>query len=128
VAGKVLDLSQVLRIDRLGTAIADYWVTWDRLRQPKVDSWKEVQSYVYATDTTQTSNSKLPWNNKTTLPKLCQIRDNLYANYIATMFPKRKWLIWEGDDKASENKDKKDTIESYMSWVIDRTSLKKLIS
>lgn len=128
MAGKTLDLAEIITPDQLGTTIANFYVKWDRLRANKIESWKEVQKYIYATDTTQTSNSKLPWNNKTTLPKLCQIRDNLYANYIATMFPKRKWLIWEGDEKSSEIKDKKDTIESYISWVIERTSFKKEIN
>jgi hypothetical protein len=128
LAGKTLDLLNFIVPDQLGCSIANFYVDWDRRRQKKIDAWKEVQQYIYATDTTQTSNSKLPWNNKTTLPKLCQIRDNLYANYIATMFPKRKWLIWEGDDQASQVKDKKDTIESYMAWVIDRTSFKKEIN
>lgn len=128
MAGKTLDLSDIIKPDQLGITIGNFYVKWDRLRASKVQAWKEVQQYIYATDTTQTSNSKLPWNNKTTLPKLCQIRDNLYANYIATMFPKRKWLIWEGDDQSAQIKDKKDTIESYMSWVIDRTNFKKEIN
>jgi hypothetical protein len=128
VAGKTLDLSTVILPDNLGCEISNYFIKWDMFRKTKKDSWTEVQKYIYATDTTQTSNSKLPWNNKTTLPKLCQIRDNLYANYIATMFPKRKWLVWEGDDQSSQVKDKKETIESYMSWVIDRSSFKKEIN
>jgi hypothetical protein len=128
VTGKTMDLSELIVPDQLGTTIANNFLKWDTLRHNKVQAWKEVQQYIYATDTTQTTNSKLPWNNKTTLPKLCQIRDNLYANYIATMFPKRKWLVWEGDDQESQVKDKKDTIESYMAWVIDRTSFKKEVN
>jgi hypothetical protein len=128
LAGKTLDLLNFIVPDQLGCTISNNYITWDRARSEKVNAWKEVQQYIYATDTTQTTNSKLPWNNKTTLPKLCQIRDNLYANYIATMFPKRKWLVWEGDDKESQVKNKKDTIESYMSWVIDRTGFKKEIN
>jgi hypothetical protein len=128
VAGKTLDLDRVIVPDQLGWTIANYFVTWDTLRQQKIASWTEVQKYIYATDTTQTTNSKLPWNNKTTLPKLCQIRDNLYANYTATMFPKRKWLVWEGDNESSQVKGKKETIESYMEWVIDRSSFKKEIN
>jgi hypothetical protein len=128
VSGKTLDLSRIIQPDQLGTTISEFFLSWDRLRQTKIQAWNEVQQYIYATDTTQTSNSKLPWNNKTTLPKLCQIRDNLYANYIATMFPKRKWLLWEGDDQESQVKGKKDTIEAYMNWSIDRTSFKKEVN
>jgi hypothetical protein len=128
MAGKTLDLDRVIVPDQLGWTIANYFVEWDTLRQTKIESWTEVQKYIYATDTTQTTNSKLPWNNKTTLPKLCQIRDNLFANYSATMFPKRKWLVWEGDNENSQVKGKKETIESYMEWVIDRSSFKKEIN
>src|SRR5690606_19796653 len=65
-------------------------------------------------------NSKLPWSNKTTIPKLCQIRDNLFANYMASMFPKQKWLIWEGDTESDETMQKKQAIESYIGWTLDR--------
>jgi len=81
---------------------------------------EEVRRYVYATDTTQTSNANLPWKNKTTIPKLCQIRDNLFANYIATLFPKRKWLVWEADNLDSNDVAKRDAIVNYMTWAIEQ--------
>lgn len=113
-------IDEVIQPDALGNRIAETWCKWDLLRQPKISEWTEIQRYIFATDTTKTSNSKLPWSNKTTLPKLCQIRDNLYSNYIAAIVPKRKWLVWEGDNEDSEQTDKKEAIESYMNWVIDR--------
>jgi len=103
---KVLTLDDLIDKDRLGSAIANMWTDWNNGRQLKVGEWKELRRYLYATDTSHTTNSKLPWSNSTTLPKLTQIRDNLYANYIATMFPKRKWLNWEGLSKRDENKKK----------------------
>lgn len=106
--------------DSIAWDISDKYVSWENKRQHKVDEWREIQEYIFATDTTKTSNSKLQWSNKTTLPKLCQIRDNLFANYMATMFPKRKWLIWQGETPSDEDMMKKKTIESYMAWVIDR--------
>lgn len=126
MAGKTIDLDSLgVNPDKLGTDIANYWATWNSLRQVKVSEWNEIRRYVYATDTTQTTNSKLPWKNKTTIPKLCQIRDNLYANYMASLFPKRKWLYWEGDEEADETKEKSDAIEGYMEWAIDRSDFKK---
>lgn len=120
MSGKVLYIEDVITPDNLGCRIADYWIKWDMLRQVKKSEWDETQRYIYATDTTKTTNSKLPWSNKTTVPKLCQIRDNLYSNYMATMFPKRKWVAWEGDEKVDETPEKRQAIESYMGWVIDR--------
>lgn len=93
---------------------------WDMRRQDWLAEKKEIQKYIFATDTTKTSNSKLPWSNKTTIPKLCQIRDNLNANYMAALFPKRKWLVWEGDTGYDADDEKRKAIENYMAWVIDR--------
>ena len=81
----VLQLNDIIEPDQLATKITQKWLEWDMLRQPKKMDWEEIRRYVYATDTTQTSNSKLPWKNKTTIPKLCQIRDNLYSNYTSTL-------------------------------------------
>lgn len=128
MAGKVLHLDEYIIPDALGTAIANKQLKWETFRETKLREWKEVQQYIFATDTTKTSNSKLPWNNKTTLPKLCQIRDNLYANYMATMFPKRKWLVWEGETKEDDEQAKRKTIEDYIAWVIDRTGFKKEVA
>jgi len=86
--------------------------------------WEEIRRYVYATDTTQTTNNQLPWKNKTTVPKLCQIRDNLYSNYTATIFPQRKWLVWEANEEDANSADKRDAICNYMGWVISQPSFK----
>jgi len=106
----------------LATRLTEKYISWDNLRAVKKQDWEEVRRYVYATDTTQTSNVTLPWKNKTTIPKLCQIRDNLFANYTATLFPKRKWLEWEADNPDSQ--DKRDTILNYMTWVTDQPFFK----
>lgn len=122
MAGKTLDLKDILIEDRLGCEIARKWMEWNMFRQPIMQRWDELRRYVYATDTTTTTNSSLPWRNKTTLPKLCQIRDNLYANYVATVFPKRKWLRWQASSEASA--DKAASIMQYMTWVIGQEKFK----
>jgi hypothetical protein len=124
LAGKVLILEDILEADILAKRIADRWLEWDMLRAVKMQDWAEVRRYVYATDTTATTNSQLPWKNKTTIPKLCQIRDNLQANYMITMFPQRKWLEWEANEKDSNSKAKRDAITNYMNWVISQPSFK----
>lgn len=120
MSGKTVDVMDMITPDILGLNIANKFQTWETLRNVKIAQWKEITEYIFATDTTVTPNSKLPWSNKTTIPKLCQIRDNLHANYMATLFPKSKWLEWQGDDEESNTKDKRETIEQYMNYVIDR--------
>ena len=124
MTGKVLELQNVITPDLLATRLTERWVQWDTLRNVKKTDWEEVRRYVYATDTTQTTNNQLPWKNKTTIPKLCQIRDNLYSNYTATLFPQRKWLIWEANEQEANSVDKRDAITNYMSWVITQPSFK----
>lgn len=128
MAGKVLDLENLLSMDNLAVNIAKKWHEWNLLRNSKFEDLKEVRKYVYQTDTTQTSNVKLPWKNKTTVPKLCQIRDNLHANYMQSMFPKRRWVKWEGADEESSTAKKKEAIETYARWMIDRPEFRNEIS
>lgn len=124
MAGKVLELSDLITQDNLGSTIANQWHTWNMSRREIIDQKRELREYVYATDTTTTSNASLPWSNKTTIPKLTQIRDNLYANYMATMFPKRRWMEWEGLDKSSETKAKRRAIKDFMQYVVSQPQFK----
>jgi hypothetical protein len=125
VTGKVLELrNDVLSEDRLAVAITEKWCEWDMMRNQWKQEKLEIRNYVYATDTKRTTNAQLPWKNSTTVPKLCQIRDNLYANYVATMFPQRKWLIWEANEEDPDSVAKRDAITNYMSWVISQPSFK----
>lgn len=125
MTGKVLDLRQdILNEDRLAVAITEKWCEWDMMRNQWKQEKLEIRNYVYATDTKRTTNAQLPWKNSTTVPKLCQIRDNLYANYVATMFPQRKWLIWEANEEDPDSQAKRDAITNYMTWVISQQSFK----
>jgi len=124
MTGRVLELHNVIEPDLLATRLTERFIEWDTLRITKKNDWEEVRRYVYATDTTQTTNNQLPWKNKTTVPKLCQIRDNLYSNYTATLFPQRKWLIWEANEYDSNSTLKRDAITNYMNWVISQPMFK----
>lgn len=124
MTGRTLELEAVLAPEQLATQIADQWVTWHDLRRPVITSWDEVRRYVYATDTSQTSNSNTPWKNKTTVPKLCQIRDNLYSNYTATLFAKRNNVKWEANEEDANQVAKRKAIANYMMWVMDQPNYK----
>lgn len=127
-AGKVLQLNSVLFADDLGRAIADQYHTWEMQREQVKARWRELYRYIYATDTNTTTNSNSPWKNTTTTPKLTQIRDNLSANYMATMFPRRRWLKWEGGNEEDDTKAKADAIAAYMNYVIEYPGFKDSVS
>lgn len=127
----VAEISALLSPHHLGTQIAQLWDMHNNNRRTWLAEKQELRDYIFATDTTKTSNSALPWKNKTTLPKLCQIRDNLHANYMSALFPNDNWLKWEGHDRDSVTKEKRSAIEAYMSNKCRegnyRTEISKLI-
>ncbi len=125
---KVLNLSDLLTEDALATGIATTFQTWDTSRARKKEDWKELYKYIYATDTTTTANNQLPWKNTTTVPKLTQIRDNLFTNYLASLFPRRKWLRWKGASAEDDTKEKESAIKAYMEYAIQNPSFKRTIS
>jgi hypothetical protein len=112
LGSNTLDLNTIIRPDSLGRQIADTFQEWEMRRNSWLADKSEVQRYIFATDTMSTTNSSLPWKNSTHVPKLCQIRDNLNANYMAALFPNDRPIQWEGQDEQSETK--KLTIEAYM--------------
>lgn len=114
MAGNVAQLRDQLRPDNLAGQIYMMWNDFHNQRKPWVEEQKELRNYLFATDTSKTSNRSLPWRNSTTTPKLTQIRDNLHANYMAALFPNDQWLKWEGFSLDDATKAKREAIESYM--------------
>jgi len=114
MAGTTIELQHMLGPDHMAVEIATRWQTWSNLRQKKLEEWKELRNYLYATDTRTTKNAMLPWSNSTTTPKLTQIMDNLHANYFATLFPQQKWMRFEAASRDSNVKAKRDVIQAYM--------------
>lgn len=117
---KTLDIEGLLSPDRIGTEVANKYLAWDSFKSPRKAAWEEIQRYIYSTDTTTTSNSKLPWKNKTTLPKLCQIRDNLNANYQASLFPKADNIEWQADVSNDQTKAKAKVLENFCVYTLNQ--------
>lgn len=111
----VAELKTVLVQDDYSGWVSWLWNDYNNQRRTKIEEWKELRNYVFATDTSTTSNATLPWKNSTTTPKLCQIRDNLHSNYLSALFPNDDWLRWMGYTKDDSLKQKAQTIEAYMS-------------
>lgn len=110
-----LNISDFLNQDRLAVQIANQWMDWDNARRDWLEEKHEIRNYIFATDTSTTTNNVLPWKNSIHVPKLCQIRDNLHANYLATLKPSDDAIVWEGDDESAEARDKRQIIKSYIS-------------
>lgn len=121
MAGTTLDIEKLMEAHSLAGSIANSWSEWDSLRSKWLEEKKELRNYVFATDTRTTSNSKNPWSNSTTTPKLTQIYDNLKANYSAALFPNAHWMRWEAKDEGSASRAKRDTIQAYMETKLNQS-------
>lgn len=115
MSDKVAEIKAATEQDAPAAWISQLWDKFNQQRRDKLDEWKELRDYVFATDTSTTTNNTLPWKNSTTIPKLCQIRDNLHSNYISSLFPNDNWVKWEGHSRQDVVKQKARAIEAYMS-------------
>ena len=115
MSDKVAEIQAATGQDAPSAWVSQLWDKFNHQRQGKIAEWTEQDAYVFATDTTTTTNSTLPWKNSTTIPKLCQIRDNLHSNYISSLFPNDNWLKWEGRSRDDVVKKKAKAIEAYMA-------------
>lgn len=111
----VAEIQAFMAGDDSAAWVSNMWKTYNDQRREKIEDWKELRNYIFATDTRTTTNATLPWKNSTTLPKLCQIRDNLHANYISALFPNDDWLQWQGYTQDDSLKAKAQAIEGYMA-------------
>jgi len=128
MAGKVAEIKRLLEGDGLARQLAHLYNNWWIQRQDKEEEWRELRNYLFATDTTKTTNSKLPWKNKTTLPKLTQIRDNLHANYMDALFPNDNWMKWEGNNLEDSTAKKRRAIEAYLKTKLKESGFRETIS
>ena len=115
MSDKVAELTAMMNQDDPAKWVGYLWDMYNRQRSEWIEEKKELRDYIFATDTQTTSNSALPWKNSTTLPKICQIRDNLHSNYLSALFPNDNWLSWQGYGFEDSLIEKRNNIESYMA-------------
>lgn len=128
MAGKVAEIQTLVNPMALAAQLVQLYDRWKRQRVTAEAEWLELRNYLFATDTTTTTNASLPWKNSTTIPKLTQIRDNLHANYVDALFPNDSWFRWEGHSADSVVKEKRDTIESYMKNKVRESGFRETAS
>jgi hypothetical protein len=116
VSQSVTNINNIIKgsKNRKAEVLRQLYEKWRLQRMPREEERKEVRNYIFATDTSTTANQSLPWKNRTHIPKLCQIRENLHANYLDALFPNDDWLEWEGNDEESVELSKKELVKTYI--------------
>jgi hypothetical protein len=125
---QALDIKGYTTPCKLASEIGSRFQTWKSARSTWEKEKAELRNYVFATDTTKTTNKSLPWKNSTTQPKLTQIRDNLHANYISALFPHEDWFTWEPANEDAALATKSKAIKAYMTSKLKHSGFYRTIS
>lgn len=121
----VLELvGDVITPDLKASNLASKFIELENMRLPWKQNMEEIARYIYATDTTMTTNSTLPWKNKTTIPKVCQIADNLQSNYMLTLAPRDKYITWVAGARDSSSLTTRNLIQNYAKYWIRQPMFK----
>lgn len=128
MVGTTLDIKSIIQPDSMAKMIGNTYQSYNSFRLGWVADKTELRNFIFATSTKTTTNNKLPWKNSTTIPKLCQIRDNLHANYMAALFPQSEWFKWEGGEDEAEFADTRKVIQAYIQNKVDQSGFKQTIS
>jgi hypothetical protein len=128
MSNKVAEIQALMGQNSSAAWVTSLWSKFTDQRVNKEAEWLELRKYIHATDTTTTANSSLPWKNSTTLPKLCQIRDNLYANYMSALMPNDNWINWEAHSVQAAAKAKRDAVETYMRNKVRESNFRQEVS
>lgn len=100
--------------ETLATQISDLYQTWNTSRQAQRDELREIEQYLYATSTKQTTNKKNPWSHSTHIPKLCQIYDNLGTQYASAVVGREDFFTFEPGNANAAVQSKKKAVVSYL--------------
>jgi hypothetical protein len=96
---KVLELENVISPDLLATRLTEKYIEWDT----SVPTGKLIRKRYDDMSTLRIRLRRLILITlgKTGLQYLSSAKYEIIstANYTATLFPKRKWLVWEANDK-----------------------------
>jgi len=128
MSDRVAEIQKFTGPDQGSAWVTNFWSTHNDARAEKLAEWSELRDYIFATDTSTTSNDALPWKNSTTIPKLCQIRDNLYSNYKSALFPNDNWMAWQGFTQVAAQKSIARTVKTYMDNKVSHRDFEQTFS
>ena len=128
MATNSIDIFGIVQPETLANHIA---LMYDRYKTSRL-TWetgaKEVRDYLYAVDTNTTANITNPFSNRTTVPKLMQVAQNLHANYYEHMFSNTDYINWEAHNRESSLEEKRKSIESYIRTKASQQNLTSTFS
>ena len=116
--------------DLTARGIVDRWTQLSSERNNWLSRTADLRKYINAPDTSYTEVGKLEWKNRTVIPKLTQIFDNLIAQYKQALMPNDDWLSFQG--YSVEDAKKEAYIEQYIKYKLEQSdfelTLRKILT
>lgn len=105
--------------EELAKQIANKFDTWKSQKQKIEKEWANTRAYIYATSTKDTINSKNPYKNTTTTPKLCQLFEQLYTLTFNIKFASGDFVEFVSAKQDEASKSKKETMNAYIKQLME---------
>lgn len=99
--------------DNRGTHVAELWDRLQSRRTANRARWGEVESYIYATDTTSLQGGNLH-DHTTHIPVVSEVRDDLASIMYSTILPHEDWLGWQPFDREAMTMQKRKAVTAYI--------------
>jgi hypothetical protein len=110
---KALEVQSWLSPHQQAVKIADYWSSWNNLRERQRERWREIDSYIHATST-QDLMEQSAWDHTTHIPIVAEIYEDLVAIMNDTVIPHEDWLGWRPYDRSANSTQKRTAVLSYI--------------
>lgn len=120
-----LDFEQLTRVDDLAAFVGNQYEEWYSAFRPLHEKWDEIEQYLFATSTRETSNANVGgfsseegnrngFSHSTHYPKLCNCRDLLSSQYLDALFSTDDWLRFKGYDQSSSTLEMRKKAQEYV--------------
>lgn len=114
MSGETLTVYQEIDELDLAAIITEKYSEWDSYREPAKERWKEIEAYLYATDTTHLPNFNSPFEHTTHIPVVAPIAQDLEAIVSQVTLPHEDWFEFKPYDKKSASYVLRNKIKSYI--------------
>ena len=104
---------QSTKPDVIASRISEQWFSFQSKRSMNRGKWEEIESYLYATDTTSLNTSG-SYDHTTHIPVVAEIKEELESLIYSTVYPNEDFMGWKPYDLQAGTKDKREKVLAYI--------------
>lgn len=120
MSDKTLSVQNWINPDQKADEVVRQYTIWQGLRSNALEKWREIEAFIYATDTRSPLLGGGQFDHTTHIPLVHEIREDLISIMYTTILPHDDWLGWRGFDKESDTEKKR---AKALAYIDNRNSL-----